>query len=70
MTMISSPQEIEQTAVNIANWINYNNRPFVLAQENGNTMFLVVLTEEQMMMLQKMMSPPVEQVDSDKKPKK
>ena len=65
--MISSPNEIEQTAVSIANWINYNGRPFVLGQENGGKMYLVVLTEEQMMMLQ---NPQVEQVDLDKKPKK
>ena len=54
--MISTPQEIEQTAIAVANWIVYNNRPFILSQENGNKMYLAVLTEEQMLMVQNMMT--------------
>ena len=49
--MITSPQELEQTAMSIANWIVYNNRPFVLPAENNTKVYLAVLTEEQMMKL-------------------
>lgn len=53
--MISNPQEIEQTAMAIANWIVYNNRPFVFPADGGKQVYLTVLSEEQMRML----SPPV-----------
>lgn len=49
--MITSPQELEQTAMSIVNWIVYNNRPFVLPAENNTKVYLAVLTEEQMMKL-------------------
>ena len=55
--MITTPQELEQTAMSIANWIVYNNRPFVLPAENNTKVYLAVLTEEQMMRL----NTPVEQ---------
>ena len=45
--MISSPQEIEQTALSIANWIVYNNRPFILPADNNTKVYLTVLTEDQ-----------------------
>ena len=44
--MISTPQEIEQTAVSIANWIAYRG-PFVLPADNGQRVYLCVLTEDQ-----------------------
>ena len=46
--MISSPQEIEQNAVAIANWVVYNGRPFVLPTDDGKRMYLAVLNEDQM----------------------
>ena len=46
--MITTPQELEQTALSIANWIVYNNRPFVLPAENNTKVYLAVLTEDQM----------------------
>ena len=49
--MITSPQELEQTAMAIANWIVYNNRPFVLPAENNTKVYLAVLTEEQIQKL-------------------
>lgn len=49
--MISTPQEIEQTAMAVANWIVYNNKPFVLPTDNGGKAFLAVLNEEQMRIL-------------------
>jgi len=49
--MISSPNEVEQTAISIANWINYNGRPFVLTTDGDRKLYLTVLTEEQMMAL-------------------
>ena len=49
--MISNPQEVEQTAMSIANWIVYNNRPFVLPAENNTKVYLTVLSEEQMQSL-------------------
>ena len=47
MTMISSPQEIEQTAASIANWILYNNRPFRINTQDGNVMVLAIMPEEE-----------------------
>lgn len=49
--MITTPQELEQTAMAVANWIVYNNRPFVLPAENNSKVYLAVLTEEQMQKL-------------------
>ena len=49
--MISTPQEIEQTAMAVANWIVYNNKPFVLPTDNGGKAYLAVLNEEQMRVL-------------------
>lgn len=46
--MISTPQEIESTAMSIANWIVYNQKPFILPADNGNKVYLVVLTENDM----------------------
>ena len=46
--MISTPQEIEQTAMAVANWIVYNNRPFVLPADNGSKVYLAVLSEDDM----------------------
>lgn len=46
--MITSPQELEQIAVRMAEWIMYNNRPFRLPADNGSKVYLTVLTEEQM----------------------
>lgn len=66
--MISSPNEVEQTAISIANWISYNGRPFVLTSDNGTKVYLAVLTEEQMMMLQTP-APDIRTVDLDKKEK-
>lgn len=45
--MISSPQEIEQTAISIANWIAYNNRPFRINTQDGNVMVLTIMPEEE-----------------------
>lgn len=56
--MISTPQEIEQNAMAIANWIIYNGKPFVLPADNKQNVYLAVLTEEQM---QKLQAPPVVQ---------
>ena len=50
--MISTPQEIEQNALAIANWIIYNGRPFVLPAENNTKVYLAVLTEQDMAKLQ------------------
>ena len=50
--MISTPQEIEQNAMAIANWIIYNGKPFVLPAENNTRVYLAVLTEDQMQKLQ------------------
>ena len=50
--MISTPQEIEQNAMAIANWIVYNQRPFVLPADNGGKVYLAVLSEEDMAKLQ------------------
>lgn len=44
--MISTPQEIEQTAVSIANWVAYRG-PFVLPTDSNGKVYLCVLTEEQ-----------------------
>ena len=60
--MISTPQEIEQTAMSVANWIVYNNRPFVLPAENNTKVYLTVLSEEQM---QRLNTPEVATVVSD-----
>lgn len=49
--MITTPQELEQTAMAVANWIVYNNRPFVLPADNNTKVYLSVLTEEQYNML-------------------
>ena len=46
--MITTPQELEQTAMAVANWVVYNNRPFVLPADNNTKVYLTVLTEEQM----------------------
>ena len=64
--MISSPNEVEQTAISIANWINYNGRPFVLTADGDRKLYLTVLTEEQMMMLQAPV-PDIRTVDLDGK---
>ena len=45
--MISSPQEIEQTAISIANWIAYNNRPFRINTQDGNVMVLTIMPEDE-----------------------
>ena len=45
--MISSPQEIEQVAVQIANWIAYNNRPFYINTQDGTRMVLTLMTEDE-----------------------
>lgn len=45
--MISSPQEIEQVAVQIANWISYNNRPFYISTQDGTRMVLTLMTEDE-----------------------
>lgn len=45
--MISSPQEIEQVAVQIANWIAYNNRPFIINTQDGTRMVLTLMTEDE-----------------------
>lgn len=47
MSMISSPQEIEQVAVQIANWIAYNNRPFYINTQDGTRMVLTLMTEDE-----------------------
>ena len=47
MTMISSPQEIEQVAVQIANWIAYNNRPFYINTQDGTRMVLTLMREDE-----------------------
>lgn len=60
--MISNPQEVEQTAMSIANWIVYNNRPFILPAENNTKVYLTVLSEEQM---QRLNTPEVATVVSD-----
>ena len=45
--MISNPQEIEQEAVAIANWVAYNGRPFFISTSDGSRAVLSLLTEEQ-----------------------
>ena len=45
--MISSPQEIEQVAVQIANWIVYNNRPFYINTQDGSRMVLTIMPEDE-----------------------
>ena len=45
--MISSPQEIEQVAVQIASWIVYNNRPFRINTQDGNVMVLTIMPEDE-----------------------
>lgn len=45
--MISSPQEIEQTAISIANWIAYNNRPFRINTQDGTRMVLMIMPEDE-----------------------
>ena len=52
MTMISTPQEIEQTAMAVANWIVYNGKPFTLPTEDRGRVYLAVLTEQDMAKLQ------------------
>lgn len=47
MTMISSPQEIEQVAVQIANWIAYNNRPFIINTQDVSRMVLTIMPEDE-----------------------
>ena len=47
MTMISSPQEVEQVAVQIANWIAYNNRPFYINTQDGTRLVLTIMSEEE-----------------------
>lgn len=49
--MISTPQEIESTAMSIANWIVYNQRPFVLPTDGGQKVYLAVLTDDDMVKL-------------------
>ena len=46
--MISTPQEIEETAIAIANWIVYNNRPYTIHTGDGGKAYLAVLNEDQM----------------------
>ena len=50
--MISTPQEIEQTAMAVANWIVYNGKPFTLPTEDRGRVYLAVLTEQDMAKLQ------------------
>ncbi len=45
--MISNPQEIEQEAVAIANWIAYNNRPFIIPTSDGKKAVLCLMTEDE-----------------------
>ena len=63
--MISTPQELEQTAMSIANWIIYNGRPFILPAENNTKVYLAVLTEEQMMRLNAPVEQPIENAPSE-----
>lgn len=58
--MISTPQEIEQNAVAIANWIVYNNRPFVIPTDDGKQVYLTVLNQEDYIRLQASQTPTVE----------
>ena len=58
--MISTPQEIEQNAVAIANWIVYNNRPFVIPTDDGKQVYLAVLKQEEYLRLQVPQMPAVE----------
>ena len=44
--MISNPQEIEQTAMTIANWVAYRG-PFVLPTDTKEKVYLCLLNEEQ-----------------------
>lgn len=44
--MISTPQEIEQTAMAIANWIAYRG-PFILPADNGKKVVLCLMDEAQ-----------------------
>lgn len=45
--MISTPQEIEQNAMTVANWIAYMNRPYVFPTQDGQKVYLTVLSEEE-----------------------
>lgn len=45
--MISNPQEIEQEAIAIANWIVYNNRPFIIPTSDGKRVVLCLMTEDE-----------------------
>lgn len=47
MTMISSPQEVEQVAVQIANWIAYNNRPFYINTQDRTRVVLTIMPEDE-----------------------
>ena len=58
--MVSTPQEVEQNAVAIANWIVYNNRPFVIPTEDGKQVYLAVLNQEDYIRLQTPQMPAVE----------
>ena len=58
--MISTPQEIEQTAMAVANWIVYNNRPFIIPTEDGKQVYLAVLNQEDYIRLQVPQMPAVE----------
>ena len=44
--MISTPQEIEQNAIAIANWIAYNDRPFVIQTSDGGKLALCLVPVE------------------------
>ena len=60
INMISTPQEIEQNAVAIANWIVYNNRPFIISTDDGRQIYLAVLKQEEYLRLQAPQMPTVE----------
>ena len=60
INMISTPQEIEQNAVAIANWIVYNNRPFIISTDDGRQVYLAVLNQEDYIRLQAPQIPAVE----------
>jgi len=44
--MISNPQEIEQEAIAIANWIAYNGRPFIIPTSDGTRAVLCLMSEQ------------------------
>lgn len=59
--MISTPQEVESAALAVANWIVYNQKPFVLPAGEKQKVYLTVLSEAE---FAKLTAPPAEPVEA------